>query len=228
MTTDVRNNGVAVAEIAETPAGFSSRVTEVICTLGAVRIEWAAAFAIHQVPMSCQRGTLVIEERTTVSARNHAMTEVMDKTPGGLLLFWDDDIIPRDRSTMARMIAAMNVHPEIDVLGGVYPTRREVPEPIVVANAYEGAYWGWQDGNIHKVFMVGTGYMMIRMDSFKDTEGPWFDDNHGMSDDFYFGEFCKTHGKGVYVDGGVICDQMDLDGKRYRVEDGVPVIAEIR
>ena len=225
MIGTAQSNGTG--EITETQAGTSARVTEVICTLGAVRIEWAAAFSVHQVPMSCTRGTLIIEERTTVNARNYAVDAVRKQTQDdGFLLFWDDDIVPRDRFSMARMLAAMTTHPEIDVLGGVYPTRRDVPEPIVVARPFETAYWGWQDGKIHQVYMVGTGYMMIRMGSFADIPTPWFDDQSGMSDDFSFGQLCKDNGKAVYVDGSVICDQIDLDGKQYKVEDGQPEVVE--
>jgi hypothetical protein len=202
------------------------RLTEVICTLGAVRIEWAVTHAVHNTPMACMRGTLVVEERSTVDARNYAVDEVRRQTDDkGYLMFWDDDILPRERGAISRMFAAMQQHPEIDILGGVYPTRRDVPEPIVVAERGGSATWDWEDGKLHHVFMVGTGFMMVRMSSFKDFPTPWFDDQHGMSDDFWFADQCRDRGMSIYVDGSVICDQIDLDGKRYIIEAGKPELA---
>ena len=46
---------------------------------------------------------------------------------------------------------------------------------------------------------------------------PWFDDSQLLSDDYFFAEHCRELGKSIYVDGSVVCDQMNIDGQRFSV-----------
>lgn len=189
----------------------------VVCSLGKVRIEWAISFALQPSPFGIGRHTLFIPNKTTIEARNLAV-QAARSTQSKYLMFWDDDMIPQDRFGLERLYTTMSHNPQIDVLGGVYPIRRDIASPIVVKD--KGAtepYWGWQDGKAHRVFMVGTGFMMIRMESFEDIDLPWFDDSQLLSDDYFFAEICQDKGKRIYVDGSVVCDQMNLDGKRFNV-----------
>lgn len=207
-------------EIAPTEDAKPHLLLEAICTLGLTRVEWAAAFALRAPTLGGVRETVVILDRATSEARHHAVREAQRKG-ADILFFWDDDVIPLHRAHQAKMLAAMAEHPEIDVLGGVYPVRREVTDPIVIA-VRDGLPWqGWRDGKLHKVYMVGTAYMAIRMSSFADVPLPWFDDSGPMSDDYSFAEVCAKYGKSIYVDGRAICDQIDLDGTRYSIENGV-------
>lgn len=211
---------IDAGEIAAPAEGKAHLLLESICTLGLTRVEWAAAFALRFPSLGGVRETAVILDRTTSDARHHAVKAAQEKN-ADILFFWDDDIIPLHRKHQAEMLETMARHPEIDVLGGVYPTRRDTLEPIVIAVRDDLPWWGWQDGKVHKVFMVGTGYMAIRMASFKDVPLPWFDDGEFMSDDYFFADVCERYGKSIYVDGRAICDQMDLNGKRYSVKTGV-------
>ena len=189
----------------------------VVCSLGQVRIEWAISFALHPSPFGIGRHTLFVPNKTTVEARNYGVNAAW-QTKAKYLMFWDDDMIPQDRFALERLYTTMSHNPQIDVIGGVYPIRRDIASPIVIKDrdATE-PYWGWQDGKAHKVFMTGTGFMMIRMDSFKGIDLPWFDDSNLLSDDYFFADICMEKGKSVYVDGSVVCDQMNLDGKRFNV-----------
>ena len=198
----------------------SRNVMEAICTLGLTRVEWAAAFAQRAFVLGGGRETVIILEQTTSGARHKAIELAREKKTD-ILFFWDDDIIPLNRNNQAGMIAAMAYNPHIDVIGGVYPIRRDFPEPIVVQQEGGPAYWGWQDKKIHKVYMVGTAFMAIRMSSFADIPLPWFDDSELTSDDYTFAALCARNGKSVYIDGRAICDQIDLNGRRYNIDEGV-------
>ena len=189
-----------------------------ICTLGRVRIEWAAAFTGQSAPFGRGLNPFVIMGMTTIDARNRAVEMAREKQ-AEYLMFWDDDVIPRDALCLERMMATIQVNKHVDVIGGVYPVRRDVPNPIVVKSAdADGPFWDWRDGKAHKVHMVGTGFMVIRMASFDEVTEPFFAYDPTMSDDFYFANVCKKHGKQQYIDGSVICDQIDLDSRLYRVE----------
>jgi hypothetical protein len=164
----------------------------------------------------------------TCGARNWACREAAEEK-AEYLLFWDDDMLPLSPSAFAALSTAMAQNPEIDVLGAVYPMRRrDAPEPIVIKENGEGVWWGWDDGGIHKVYMTGTGFTMIRMTSLAKLPGPEYFTTAGhsngvdvgrRSDDQMFAELCRENGLSWYVHGGVVCDQIDVEGYKYRVED---------
>lgn len=190
----------------------------VVCSLGQVRVEWAISFALQSSPFGIPRNTLFIPNRSTVEARNLAV-KLARENKMKYLMFWDDDMIPKLRDGMERLYTTISHNPQIDVICGVYPIRREVAAPIIIEKKESAeVYWGWEDGKAHKVYMGGTGFMMIRLASFEDVTVPFFEDSAMMSDDYHFAEVCAKHGKSIYVDGAVVCDQMDLGGKRYTLD----------
>jgi hypothetical protein len=141
-------------------------------------------------------------------------------------MFWDDDMMPKERSALELLYAAMLHHPKIDVISGVYPVRRAVPDPVCMETSGAGSYWGWTDGKVHPVFMTGTGFTLIRMDALKDVPLPWFKDDGDLSDDFFFAYLCREHNLHQYVHGGVVVDQVMLDGTVFDVTKAVPEIVE--
>jgi hypothetical protein len=167
---------------------------------------------------------------TTVDARNVAMALARERE-SEYLVFYDDDMLPRDTDAVVRLVSTMERYRDIDVLGGVYPRRRSVPDPLVFKEEDGGVWWGWEDGQVHEVYMTGTGFMCLRMERFgfptevyelRDSMIPrFFDRTADRTDDFYFADLCKQNGRKQFVHGGVICDQMNLDGTRYSIEDRV-------
>ena len=200
-----------------------------VCTLGTVRAEWAVGLAsMHQSTGRVQQLSL-IKHMGIADARNLAVHAAC-ASDCDYLLFWDDDVIPHKTDASKRLITVLDQHPEIDVVGGVYPMRRAVSEPVVIKEKGRGVYWGWKDGQLHEVYMVGTGFMAIRLASLKKTVpepyqvaqtdftlGKYFwieEDGLGglTTDDFWFAEYCKHWGLTQYVHGGVECNQIQDDG----------------
>ena len=143
---------------------MSRTIFSVTCTLGRVRAEWAYDFSSQMPPMGRKMMVAFLTDMTTSDARNTGMA-MAQFSDAQYVMFWDDDILPKDNEAIAKMVTAMDQHPEIDVLGGVYPCRRQVCDPIVVKDGpYGGVWWGWQDGNIHPVYLTGTGFTLVRLE----------------------------------------------------------------
>lgn len=212
-----------------------------VCTLGTVRAEWAVGLAsMHQATGRTQQLALIRDVTTVQDARNLAMNLAL-AGECDYLLFWDDDMIPQQSDASKRLITALDQHDEIDVVGAVYPMRRNLAEPCVVQNRRQGIYWGWRDGMVHPVYMTGTGFMAIRLSSVREKPvevyeiagyqlGRYFDmGEDGMggikTDDFYFAEWCEENEIQQYVHGGVRCNQVSRDGTIYRVEDAEVAVA---
>lgn len=204
-------------------------LTIATCSLGKVRIEWATnMFRLRKI-IGMKTEQKIILNYPLCDARNLAIHEAM-ADGSEYLLFWDDDMLPHEGTATVKLLAEMQLHPEIDVIGGVYPPRRDIPEPLVVKEKDQGTWWGWRDGRVHKVFMVGTGFMMLRLASLADIDVPTYDlngmqvreyfaEDKEMSDDFYFAYICQKHGKSVYAHGGVVCSQIDIEGRLYMIPE---------
>ena len=200
-------------------------------TLGVARTQWGLAVGGHTWPIGRNRSHIAIMNMTTVGARNLAIYMALRDEKFDFLMFWDDDIIPRTVHACIDLVSTMAQHDEIDILGAVYPRRHEPPEPIVVKEDGHGAWWGWKDGGLHEVYLTGTGFTLMRCSSLRklvvpkemavggEELGVYFDTQEGFSDDFWFARIAREQGLKWYVHGGVVCDQVDLNGKRWQVED---------
>ena len=215
----------AAQEIEQSPVTLSIAT----CTLGKVRIEWATNMFRFRKLIGMKTQQKVMLNYELCDARNVAVHEALAENVE-FLLFWDDDMLPFDSTATVKLLAEMQLHPEIDVIGGVYPPRRDITEPLVIKQRNMGTWWGWRDGRVHKVFMVGTGFMMLRMDSLRKMDVPtytlgelelkqFFDDGADITDDFYFAYLAEQNGLNTYVHGGVICAQINIDGKMFTIPD---------
>lgn len=191
-----------------------------VCTLGTVRAEWAASLATARPPMGRAQALVLVQNLPVVQARNKAI-EVARARGAEYLLFWDDDMIPCTDNAMRQLMAVMEQRPEMDVLGGVYPLRVDVATPCVVEEQGRGPFWGWRDGAVHRVYMTGTGFMLLRLARLPEV---CFVDREDESDDFIFAERCAAIGLTQYVHGGVHCQQIDRStGRMYRLPELVAV-----
>lgn len=215
-----------------------------VCTLGAIRIEHELTM-VHQVyPMSMRRTYLQITGLSTVDARNMAVQNAKDMG-AEILLFYDDDIIPRDPYCVSHILQPLMQNDEIDIVGGVYPRKSEMPEPLVSLAEGKGAWWGWEDGGLHKVFMTGTGFAAYRMSSLDKLDVREYEitvtengkkrgiparevfEGDETSDDVHLAIRCRDKGLNWYVAGNAVADQISLDGRVFRVEDAKIKFPEI-
>lgn len=203
------------------------------CTLGTIRIEHETAMMNHIYPMGRKFQRMVITGKNVLDARNTALF-IAEKEGYDFLFFWDDDIIPQTPAALGLLCAALEGQAHVDLVGGVYPRRGLMCDPIVVKAPDEGIWWGWKDAGpytIHKVYMTGTGFLGIRIPSLQKLNVEtytvdgcdirrYFDNTpSARTDDFDLADKCLEAGLEWYVAGGAVCDQIDLDGKRYRIED---------
>lgn len=212
-----------------------AQITVAVCTLGRVTIEHELTILSQTWPLGHAREYAVMKGYTIQDARNLAVRDA-EMHGSDFLTFYDDDMLPRSADALMRLLNAIVQNPKIDVLGAVYPRRTEVPEPVVERKQGEGAFWGWEDGRLHRVWMVGTGFTIYRMkaldrikdvpvDQLKaaDSEDPVdcrrIFEITTTTDDFAFAVSARKSGIKQYVHGGVLCDQIALNGQRWRVED---------
>lgn len=203
-----------------------------VCTLGKVRIEHEIMMLSTGMPLGQAQAFVVVKGYGIQDARNIAWAAA-EGQGWEYFMFWDDDVIPITNATVETLLETMEQNPEIDILGGVYPARQSIPAPIVTIEPYGKPWWGWEDGGIHKVWMTGTGFTMYRMESikkltpptkaFKGKSGPWeikeyFRLEDG-TDDYVLARDAEAAGLTWYVHGGVICDQMELDGRRWEIKN---------
>ncbi len=211
-----------------------SRVLLAVPTRGVVRCEWATGFRIQAQPTGLSWDMINIMGHTCDDARNVSV-QVAKDAGHEFLMFFDDDMIPYDELCFARLINGITQHPEIAALGGVYPRRYGTMEPIVVKNEADGVWWGWEDGNIHRVHMTGTGFTIFRMSSLPEVEtysapdgveiGRYFGHNeYGGTDDVRLALIFKEQELGWYVHGGVKARQIDIDGKVYDFENAKELV----
>ena len=205
-----------------------------ICTIGKIRIEHELAMLAQNWPLGHGRGFSAPRGYGIQDARNIAVKDA--ETQGAdAIMFYDDDMIPTSPNALMKLITAMDQNPEMDVIAGVYPRRTDVPEPVVEKESGQGAFWGWEDGEIHQVWMVGTGFTLYRMSAFDKLDVPTdkiqpveyeeavecrriFEIDTG-TDDFHFAMAAQKVGIKQYVHGGVICHQIGLDGETWKVSD---------
>ncbi len=202
-----------------------------VCSLGQVRAEWALSFGAQIRPMGRRHYMSVLEGFTNINHVRNVAVYIATKKEAEYLMFYDDDVHPHNEHGMSKLLATLDQYPGVTVVGGVYPRRSHLPEPLVVREAGGGTWWGWEAGGLHKVYMTGTGFTMYRVADLAAMDVPvkemedgkeirqFFCSSDGYSDDFYFAELLRQAGKTWMVHGDVTCDQVDLDGSRYKFED---------
>lgn len=239
------------------------RVAITTITLGQVRIEHETAMLNHVYPIGRRFERVMIIGQSILDARNLAL-HMAEKENWSFVFFWDDDIVPQSPAAFGLIMAGFDALPQADVIGGVYPRRGVLTDPIVIKEPGAGVWWGWKhvacEGHdehvedcedcrkaaiyaMHKVYMTGTGFMGVRMSSMLKLDLPtytigdkgknvhgvrrYFDNTiNARSDDFHFADLMLLNDMNWYVAGGAICDQIELDGTLYRIQDAVPKVAK--
>lgn len=209
-----------------------------------VRLEWAVVFGNAALPSGLPVHLRTITGKSLLDARNGAVAGAIEREVE-YLMFWDDDVVPRRQDALIQLYSAMVANPEISIIGGVYPRRKyAAPEPIVMHEKDGGAWWGWQDGEVHPVYMTGTGFTILRLADFAGLKLPAHILESGevipqvfgaedwakadgkvrgrITDDCWLADVCEANDLIWAVHGGVVCRQIDLHGQVYDIEDARP------
>lgn len=202
-----------------------------VCSLGTVRIEWAMALATMKPLFGRGSDIGVVMGQATPDARNLAVALALAKE-ADYLLFWDDDMIPHTDEALRNLASALDRIPELATIGGVYPARRSSRDPVVCKDEGGGPFWDWRDGQIHEVYMAGTGFMLVRLSAlpevptyqFGEVELPRYFARDERTDDFYFADLCKQHGLKQAVHGSVVCEQMQKNGERFLIQEAPKLV----
>ncbi len=210
-----------------------------ICTLGLLRIETLMSVALSGMPLGQAQAWIPIVGYGIQDARNIAWN-IAESQGWEYMMFWDDDVMPLSGGSVEILLETMEQNPGIDIIGGVYPARQDIPSPIVLKEKFGNPWWGWEDGGIHKVWMTGTGFTMYRVSSIAKLDAPsrtmptnagewkvkqYFRLEEGC-DDSTLAMDAEAAGLSWYVHGDVVCDQVEINGKRYQVKDARQRIAE--
>jgi glycosyltransferase involved in cell wall biosynthesis len=216
-----------------------NKLAVAVCTLGLMRVEAAVPLLMSGMPLG-QAQLFVIPVGYGIQDARNIAWNAAEGQGWEYFMFWDDDVAPLKGGTAETMLEAMEQNPEIDILGGVYPARQNIPSPIVLKQEHGGPWWGWEDGGIHRVWMTGTGYTMYRMASlkkidaptktFKAGDGGWeirevFRLDAG-TDDCVLAKDAEAAGLRWYVHGGIVCDQIEQNGLRFEVKNARQKIVE--
>lgn len=200
------------------------------CSGRLITPELVVAMALQGPPTHFSNAYFIVKGLPVDQARNLLAKKALE-VGAKYLWFVDDDTIPPPNS-LQRLIAVLENYPEIKVIGGVYVTKAEVPQPVLFRGEGLGSFWQWKKGDVFEVSSMGAGCMLIRTDVFKDCIEPWFEFTNMpsndpaipgsfVSEDVNFCRKVRAAGHLVYAHGGILCEHFDSStGITYRLPDG--------
>lgn len=195
------------------------------CSGRLITPELVVAMALQQPPTHFSNAYLVVKGLPVDQARC-VLAEKALEIGAKYLWFVDDDTIPPP-NTLQRLVTILENYPEIKVIGGVYVTKADVPQPVIFRGEGLGSFWHWKKGDVFEVSSMGAGCMLISTDVFKDCAKPWFEfidvpsndpaiPGIKVSEDVSFCKKVRAAGHLVYAHGGILCEHFDCTtGKTY-------------
>lgn len=198
-----------------------------------VPIEWALSLPTFQYPMGMSISWILCKDTRRGEQRDALVQRALDMGAEWLMFIDDDTVIPN--YAIQQLHYQLNQHPDVAVIGGIYCTKSEFPEPLVFQELGGGPFWDWKLGEIFECKGIGAGCMMVRSSAIKDIPKPWFRDtndapigvieNHngveaasignGFTDDLFFCKKVIESGWKILAHGGVLPVHIGQDGKEY-------------
>ena len=202
--------------------------------------EWAISLAVQSWPINVAVNWLTVKGKPVDEARNLIVKYAKERNVRYLWFVDEDVAVPHFAVTklMYELRHRQMEDPKANIIGGVYCTKSEVPEPIVFKKPIVGCYWDWTIGEVFECDHVGCGCMLIDMSVFDQVPEPWFKtvekiydnslvfqpfDDHTPTvlrdqgnEDSYFTAKVQLAGFKIYAHGGVLCPHWDAkNGKAY-------------
>lgn len=197
----------------------------------------------QSLPLAHEYEAVPVIGLSIADARNFALTEAI-RDEVDILFFYDDDVLPRGGTGLQILVETLIKNPSVTAISGVYPMKADLPAPVVFKEP-GGGYWdGWKDGKPHKIFAGATGFMAINISTLlQDASLPEQYDlagknlghklyqfvtcNSEQTDEFVLGTWLEANNKTWLVHGGVVCNQVNREGRVYQVEDYDRLIQEV-
>lgn len=198
-----------------------------------VHIAWHCAVNSLVYPVGMNRLNIVSikdpkkKEQTRDAQRENIAEKAYDQKMEFLLCI-DDDTVP-PQQTITELFYQMQLHPNAAIIGGIYPTKTNPPQPIVFMEIGGGPYWGWTVGDVFQCAAIGAGCMMIRVPFLDRIPKPWFKDtavalapidSHSENgarivgssgtDDVFFCKKATDAGFEVWAHGGVLPQHIEM------------------
>jgi predicted SAM-dependent methyltransferase len=135
-------------------------------------VEWGFNIRSLRPPINYNTREGVIIGQEVADARNAFCEQAIDMKCKFIYFQGDDVLVPGH--TLQSLIYRMEHDEQLGVVGGVYVTKSDVPQPLVFRGNGAGPYWDWKVGEYFQVTGIGMDATIIRTDVLKQMEKPWF------------------------------------------------------
>lgn len=171
-------------------------------------MQWNKAKSKREHPYDYIDGTVVVRQGSMIAQmRNELVDRALEMDGATHVLFVDSDM-----SFPAETLVGLLRH-DVDVVALNCPTKQLPVSPTVrmktedgtVVPVYQRDALGFNNP-LQKVWRVGTGIMLVKIDVFKKLKRPWFffsyDEKAGkdVGEDWGFCQLCEENGIPVHVD----------------------------
>lgn len=198
-----------------------------------VHIEWALSLPALQYPMGMSVAWFLARGKERAEQRD-ALASRAAEIGAEYMFFLDDDTVCPNY-TLQQLHYEMAQRPDVGVIGGIYCTKAEPPEPLVFKELGGGPFYEWTLGDVFECKGIATGAMMIKTSILKNIPKPWFKDfqdapigkkvdyngvvfdeyKDSGTDDLYFCRKVTEAGYKILAHGGVLPVHIDQEGKYY-------------
>ena len=184
-----------------------------------VAIEWALGFWMQNYPLNTERNINVVKNKPVDEARNQIVKNALD-WKAKYIWFLDDDVVAPSFACRKLMYDLEQADDDVMVAGGIYPSKEDIPAPMVFKENGNGPFWKWKANEVFECEGLGTGCMLIKTEVFAHLTEPWFKTvdecpdggevvMRRVTDDLYFCKKVVEAGFKIIADGSVICSHWD-------------------
>jgi predicted SAM-dependent methyltransferase len=186
--------------------------------------QWAYMLQSLEPPINWNHYNHVVEGKPVDEARN-MIVDWAQKNRIAYIFFLGEDTVP-PVYTLQRLIFLAENNPQIDVVGAMYWSKSNPPNPLVFRQSGVGSYWDWKLGELFKIWGIGMDATLIRVSAFDKIKKPYFltmkadasvdgvNYAESWTEDLYFCDKLNKAGGVVMCDSSLQCDHYDIINQR--------------
>lgn len=200
----------AVTAIAKYPMPGQVKLAVSVCSNRPMEPRCALAFGMMLHYLTAFQVPFGVITRMQASLLPQARQECLDEAVAdgcSHQLWWDDDIEPPADCAL-RMLHAMKLNPEIDVLAANYARKQETLHYTCEGLDGEECVSADRQG-VEEIDKCGMGLMMVKLDNIRKTRAPHFEvvwnaeHRKYQGEDRYFTKKLREAGLRIFVDHGI-------------------------